>query len=411
MKKIISMIVGLMLLCACVQKPLVAHQELKLVIASDIHFFLKEYYQECEWFEESMMYGDGKMVTYADEILDAFVAEMKIQKPDLIILTGDLSFNGEKGSHQGLAEHLMKLKDEGIHVAVLPGNHDVDNINAKGYGKDDYMEVAKTNAKDFENIYQDLGYDIAVNKHENSLSYRIDLNDDYSLVMLDTTSHEQTTQTALDIGGLLSEKTYSWLQTELGQIEKENRRPLIAMHHNLVDHNELLNRGYTIRDNQKIIELFEQYHVPFVFRGHIHCQNIKKANTIYDIASSSLLDAPLQYGIVELNATAMNYQTHSLKISKDANQYFDEVSRNRFMESFETVKDQKRRDAMLDVLVKANRYFFAGEMNKHIDEIKNMAGYSYFYDKQMGLDSFYRQYLESMLNEKESSQNLTLKFS
>lgn len=29
----------------------------------------------------------------------------------------------------------------------------------------------------------------------------------------------------------------------------------------------------------------------------------------------------------------------------------------------------------------------------------------------MGLDSFYRQYLESMLNEKESSQNLTLKFS
>lgn len=44
-----------------------------------------------------------------------------------------------------------------------------------------------------------------------------------------------------------------------------------------------------------------------------------------------------------------------------------------FMESFETVKDQKRRDAMLDVLVKANRYFFAGEMNEHIDEIKNMA--------------------------------------
>lgn len=141
------MIVTLMLLCACVQKPLVAHQELKLVIASDIHYFLKDYYQECEWFEESMMYSDGKMVTYADKILDAFVAEMKIQKPDLIILTGDLSFNGEKGSHQGLAEHLMKLKDEGIHVAVLPGNHDVDNINAKGYGKDDYMEVAKTDAK------------------------------------------------------------------------------------------------------------------------------------------------------------------------------------------------------------------------------------------------------------------------
>lgn len=411
MKKIIMIIICGLILCGCVHKPLVNHQDLKLVVASDIHYFLKDYYQDCEWFEDDMLYGDGKMVTYADEILDAFIAKMQIERPDLIILTGDLSFNGEKGSHQGLAEKLSVLKDEGIHIAVLPGNHDVDNINAKGYGKDDYIKVEKTNAKDFQEIYKELGYDIAVNKHENSLSYRIDLNDDYSLLMLDSTSHEQTTNTALDIGGLLSESSYSWLQEQLSQIKEEGRQSLVAMHHNLVDHNELLNRGYTIRDNDKLIETLEKYQVPFVLSGHIHCQNIKKANTIYDIASSSLLDAPLQYGIINLNKEKMEYSCESLKISKDANEYFDQVSMNRFVESFEKIESEDIRNHMLDVMVKANRYFFAGNISEHINELKGMPGYPYFYNDQIKNIDFYKNYLESMLDEKQSSQKLSLKFS
>ena len=68
------------------------------------------------------------MVTYADEIIDEFIDVVKKEKPDIVVLTGDLSFNGEKGSHQGLADKLMKIKDAGITVAVIPGNHDVDNI-------------------------------------------------------------------------------------------------------------------------------------------------------------------------------------------------------------------------------------------------------------------------------------------
>ena len=121
-------------LMGCQSKTLSEKEDLKIIVASDIHYFLKDYYQDCEWFEDSMLYGDGKMVTYGDEIVDAFVQAVIQEKPDLVVLTGDLSFNGEKGSHQKLAQKLEQLKEKNIQVAVIPGNHDIDNIYTKGYG-------------------------------------------------------------------------------------------------------------------------------------------------------------------------------------------------------------------------------------------------------------------------------------
>ena len=125
----------------CQSKTLSEKEDLKFIVASDIHYFLKDYYQDCEWFEDSMLYGD--------EIVDAFVQAVIQEKPDLVVLTGDLSFNGEKGSHQKLAQKLEQLREKNIQVAVIPGNHDIDNIYTKGYGQDDYFDVDNINAKDF----------------------------------------------------------------------------------------------------------------------------------------------------------------------------------------------------------------------------------------------------------------------
>lgn len=406
MKKIILLLV-LFMLCGCTSKPLTSDESLKIIVASDIHYFLKDYYQECEWFEDNMLYGDGKMVTYADEIIDAFVQDVISEKPDLVVLTGDLSFNGEKGSHEGLAAKLTSLTKAGIHVAVIPGNHDVDNIFAKGYGKDDYFDVEKTNAQDFRTIYKDLGYQLAVSTHKESLSYRIDLNERYSLFMMDSNAHELTKQT-LGPGGFLTESTMNWLEEELKNIQSQNKIPLFAMHHNLTNHNPLLNNGYTIADHQKIADLMQTYQTPFVLSGHIHCQNIKEINGIYDIASASLLDAPLQYGIIEIDNQHMNYHTQSLTISIDADEYFDQVSRNTFSKQIEKINDEKKQEAILDVLVKANRYYFAGTISDYIDEIKQMQGYDYMKEEDL---EFCKNYLESLLNEEKNSQQLSLEFS
>ncbi len=405
MKKIIYFIVCCLCLIGCQKKIVCNQSELKIIVASDLHYFLKDYYQDCEWFEESMLYGDGKMVTYGDEIIDAFIKAIQQEQPDLVVLTGDLSFNGEKGSHQALAAKLEQLTDDTV-VAVIPGNHDVDNIYAKGYGKDDYFDVENVNAKAFQDIYQNCGYQIASFQHENSLSYRIDLNNDYSLLMMDSNAHEQTKMT-LGSGGFFTDSTMQWLKEQLEDIQKDKKTPLVAMHHNLAIHNDILNSGYTIDNHEEIAQLFAKYNVPFVLSGHIHCQNIKSIDGIYDIASSSLLDAPLQYGVIDLDANSMNYHTQSLKISKDANVYFDTVSAHKFAEDLQKVSDSSKREAIQDVMVKANRYYFTGCMNQYQKELQEHPGYQYLQSEDL---SFYQDYLETMLQETTSSQELSITF-
>lgn len=405
MKKIICLLVCCLCLMGCQSKVLSEKTSLKMIVASDLHYFLKDYYQDCEWFEESMLYGDGKMVTYGDEIVEAFVDAVIKEKPDLVLLTGDLTFNGEIGSHQQLAQLLTQITEKNIPVAVIPGNHDIDNIYTKGYGQDDYFDVDNIDAQSFRDIYQDLGYQLSSATHDESLSYRIDLNDDYVLLMMDSNAHELTEMT-LSSGGFFTDSTMQWLKQQLSDIQNQEKTPLVAMHHNLAIHNELLNEGYTIQDHEMIAELFAEYHVPFVLSGHIHCQNIRMIDGVYDIASSSLLDAPLQYGVIELDDKSMNYHTESLKISVDANAYFDQVSTHKFAEDFQKVTDEKKRAAIEDVMVKANRYYFTGNMNEYVDEIKQSQGYQYLY-KEDDL-AFYQQYLESMLKETTSSQQLSI---
>lgn len=403
MKKYIILCV-MLLLVGCQKEPLTHKETVKMIVASDIHYFLKDYYQDCEWFEEMMLQGDGKMVTYADEILDAFEQVVIKEKPDLVVLSGDLTFNGEKGSHEALAKRLQGIQDQGIQVAVIPGNHDIDNIYTKGYGKEDYFEVDNVDAKDFQSIYQNFGYKQALQKHKDSLSYVLSLNNEFSLVMLDTNHHDLTGGQSVASGGSLPESTFDWTQKQLKKIEKEGKTPIVVMHHNLAIHNTLLNAGYTIQDHEKVAEMFAKYHVPFVLSGHIHCQNIKQVNGIYDIASSSLLDAPLQYGVIELKDKHMSYSTKSLQISVDSAQYFQTVSYNRMKENFPNTKDGQE---ALKTMALINYHYFAGRIHQVKDELLKSKGYHIL--KEMD-NQFIQDYLKSMIEDDQNHNDLDITF-
>lgn len=402
MKKVLWIIICIFLVGCQKKAPLSDKENFKIVVASDLHYFAKENYEECEWFEEYMLYGDGKMVTYADEILDAFAQRMEEIQPDLILLTGDLSYNGEKNSHEQLAEKLKQMEKNGTRVAVIDGNHDIDNMFAKGYGKDDYIDLEYISGKDFLNIYKDLGYDLAVSQDKNSLSYRIDLNEQYSLLILDTARHEMT-GSILNSSGRLTENTYAWTENELKNIQKENRVPLIAMHHNLAIHNSNNYANYTINENEKIAALFKEYNVPLVLSGHIHLQSIKQIDEIFDVVTTSLVDNPLQYGLIEISKDSITYDNESLNISVNSADYFDTVTYNRFEENVNYKEDEKKK--VLEMLVLANRHYFAGTMDEVKDEILASEGYQIIKNDE---NAHYWKYLQTMLENDQEQNHLKI---
>ena len=102
----------------------------RIVVMTDIHYLAESLTDEGDMFQSMVEHGDGKLTNYVWEITDADFEEIQLLNPDVLIISGDLSLQGEKKSHEELAGKLDALERAGITVVVIPGNHDINNPSA-----------------------------------------------------------------------------------------------------------------------------------------------------------------------------------------------------------------------------------------------------------------------------------------
>ena len=77
------------------------------MIATDVHYLADQLADgKCESFMEMAEESDGRVLPYLWEITDAFFDEVSEIRPDFLIVSGDLTMEGEKLSHQEFAEKL-----------------------------------------------------------------------------------------------------------------------------------------------------------------------------------------------------------------------------------------------------------------------------------------------------------------
>ncbi|MFR4122904.1 MAG: metallophosphoesterase family protein, partial [Clostridium sp.] len=105
----------------------------RIVLMTDIHYLADSLTDKGEEFQYMVEHGDGKLTNYVWEITDAAFEQVEALSPDVIILSGDLTLNGEKESHKELAKKLEQVEKDGIQVVVIPGNHDINNRNAASF--------------------------------------------------------------------------------------------------------------------------------------------------------------------------------------------------------------------------------------------------------------------------------------
>ncbi len=91
----------------------------RILLASDIHYLSRGLTDFGDGFKYKVEHGDGKVVNYIWEITDAFIEAVKKEDPDLVILSGDLTLNGERDSHLDFAKKLKEIEDAGIPVIVI----------------------------------------------------------------------------------------------------------------------------------------------------------------------------------------------------------------------------------------------------------------------------------------------------
>lgn len=293
-----------------------------IFFASDVHYMSQRLTDYGNAFNELIDNGDGKVVRYMPQIWQAFAEEVMAASPDALVLSGDLTVNGEKENHQELAGLLDQIEAAGVPVLVIPGNHDINNPYATSYFGEEQSFIEGTTPEEFREIYGQFGYDEAVSHAPDSLSYLYILNDTTWMLMLDTCIYEPKNE----VGGRISWETLEWMEECLKSAYDKGVTVIPVGHHNLQELSRVYLDECVIENHEEVTTLLEWYMTPMYFSGHLHVQRIQKhikepgvapdVYGIWEVVSNSLIIPPCQYGrLACMEDGSMSYHTKNTDVS------------------------------------------------------------------------------------------------
>ncbi|MHA6532450.1 metallophosphoesterase [Paenibacillus sp. BAC0078] len=406
-------------------------------VATDTHYLDKGLEDGGEAFQTYVNGGDGKILPYSDELMEALVYDVQQKKPKFLILSGDLTNNGEASSHKKLAEKLKRVEEAGTDVYVIPGNHDLNNPWARSFKGNKQVVTEHITPTDFAGLYADFGLSEALSRDKDSLSYFVNAAPGLYLLMIDSSQYANNESYGFpQTDGRILPSTLSWMD-ECKKLAAEQHGSIITvMHHNLLSHTSMSVSGFKLNNSQETMKTLRKDGLNLVLSGHIHMQDIAHTGDsrnsdssaeapVYDIATSAMAVNPHQYGAmtfsplsreVTYNSTSVDVEgwakaneitdPNLLNFKKYAEDTFAKQSAGKAMKRLQdstfSASDKK---SMAEVMAKLNVKYFAGTAAESLEEITAMPGYKLWASMDGG---FMSGYIQSMAADKESS-NVSLK--
>lgn len=286
---------------------------------SDIHFLGTDLAQSGEALTKYEN-ATGRNVNELHAVLDETLKQIEAASVNALLICGDLTNHGERGSHLELIRKLTSLKQKGIRIYVIPGNHDVNIPDAKAYVGDESSPTQTVSAKEFAELYAPFGYSGAIRRDSASLSYLSALTDSLWLLSLDSNRYNEYTATSIS-GGRLLPQTVQWAMDILSEARSKNITVLGMMHHGLVEHmpyQATFFPNYLVEDWKKLAAEFADAGMPVVFTGHFHANDISSltsanGNTVYDVETGSLSQYPLPYRLIEIDGNTLTIDSHFIQ--------------------------------------------------------------------------------------------------
>lgn len=287
--------------------PALAHTP-RFAVISDPHFYDTDLGISGSAFETYLAH-DRKMLRESEAILKAALEKIKAERPDFLIIPGDLTKDGELSSHTKLSGYLEDLEREGIEVFVVPGNHDINNPHAVSFEGDQMTPVANVSPDQFAEIYARFGYDQAIFRDPASLSYVAEPVKGVWLFGIDSCRYTNNlTEGHPTTGGALSQETLGWIKKRLAEARRRHKTVVGFMHHGVLEHytgQTQLFSDHVIENWQKVSQTLAGDGMNLIFTGHFHAHDITKKqgvdDLLYDIETGSLVTYPSPFRMVDLH--------------------------------------------------------------------------------------------------------------
>ncbi len=320
---------------------------IKMAVISDLHVMAPQLLvSEGKAFEDYLI-KDRKMLRESAEILETLVTDILDIRPHLVLVTGDLTKDGERVSHQLVVKQLQRLVDAGIQVLVVPGNHDINNPDARIYDGETATPTDTITRSEFAELYKEMGYDGQSRRDPDTLSYCHDVTDNLTILAVDACMDRLNTFVSrgdardhCKTSGNLEPSSQQWLVEQAAAATAAGKRVIAMMHHHMVPHfhmEDTLAAPYMVDDAGQLCQRLVQAGVHVVFTGHLHISDISQTNLrdgqMVEVATAAAVGYPCQWRLATCNTATGKIQLrtitlHSLPSDPDFAERAQDVFRN-----------------------------------------------------------------------------------
>lgn len=291
------------LITFCLSSLIAFAEQKTIMVVSDMHVLDTVLF---DLGNPSVLYGDHKMPEHSAELWDSAVARVVTARPDILLVPGDMTYNGEKLSHLYVAKGLSIIRAAGTQVYVIPGNHDVSDPAAYHFKDRTGLPAQNLSAQEFATLYADFGYGDAVVRLDNetdSLCYMAYPSNDLALIAVNTS--QSNLQGHKSAGGI-TEGALHFIQACAERARKDGHTNIVLMTHHPVmahydgqlrmDASHVGNTTYGVTNQDSLHKVLTAAHIHAVFSGHAHVNSIARVSTengtLHDIVTGSLSAYP-----------------------------------------------------------------------------------------------------------------------
>ncbi len=257
---------------------------------------------------------DRKLLELSDPIFRQVHSELIVEKPDILLIPGDLTKDGEKIGHEVVRDLLQELENTGIKVYVVPGNNDILNPDALSFASEPPVPVENITLDQFAEIYGDFGYDEAIYRDVNSLSYICQPYDKLWILGIDNCKYTTDATGRIKVSGAINPGTLAWIEEKMAEARDKNIEVLAMMHYGILEHYAGQKRiEPLISGSGTNAAALMSAGIRLIFTGHYHANDIVEfsndGKTLYDIQTGSLVTPPYSFRIMTLDDNFIKIDT------------------------------------------------------------------------------------------------------
>lgn len=307
---------------------------LRIAVMSDLHYLSPDMIADTEDFEHALN-SDRKLLKESSSVLHEMLERVRADKPDILLVSGDLTKDGEQECHAALAKQLQQLQQDvpGLKIYVINGNHDIRNYNAKNFNTADGKAVpaTRTEPEDFKRIYDFVYSDPTVlatftpaeGNKAGGLSYVARPVEGLTVIAMDTCRYSSDNTSNGDdeheTSGAISADLEKWVIEQTAAAKARGDLVIGLEHHGLVPHFDMqptILPMYLVNGYERIAQEYADAGMSVVFTGHMHAVDIaamttKAGNTFYDIETGSALTYPCPVRFVDLRRSTVGGETNT----------------------------------------------------------------------------------------------------